>query len=113
MIPYLRVVTRGSVVWIDDAGLRYHRLPLEEQPRERAEWSDERAGPLQDAVWHPMSSWHLGSYPSHVGGGTTCMFETCEVCPGLVVVTESGVPLWFPGATVDQPSPRSSAPWGG
>jgi hypothetical protein len=53
-----RVVTAGSIFELDDDLRRYRRYPNREQPREKPEWSDERAGVLQDFVWHPMVSWH-------------------------------------------------------
>lgn len=50
-----RVESIGSVWWFDEAAGEYLRLPRNEQPREHPEWSDERAGALQDAVWHPYA----------------------------------------------------------
>lgn len=58
------VETLGSFFWIDDTLSRYTRLPKHEAPRERPEWSDERAGVLQDAVWHPMVAWRIGTVPA-------------------------------------------------
>lgn len=56
----LRVTSFGSIWEIDEDLMRYRRYPRREQPRERAEWSDERAGALQDFVWHPMAGeWRL------------------------------------------------------
>ena len=52
----LRVESLGSVWEIDLSLMRYRRYPKEERPREFPEWSDERAGALQDFVWHPMSA---------------------------------------------------------
>lgn len=54
-----KVETQGSYWWLDDNAGEYLRLPKNEQPRERADWSDERAGLLQDGVWHPMEQWWI------------------------------------------------------
>lgn len=59
----IKVETKGSFFWLDEAAGEYLRLPKEERPRERPEWSDERAGALQDAVWHPMVGWRIGPFP--------------------------------------------------
>jgi hypothetical protein len=55
-VNILRVESFGSVWEIDLSLNRYRRYPREERPREREEWSDERAGALQDFVWHPISA---------------------------------------------------------
>lgn len=47
-----RVESHGSMWMIDNDLRRYCRFPKHEGPREKPEWSDERAGKLQDAVWH-------------------------------------------------------------
>lgn len=54
-----RHVSAGSVWELDNDLNRYRRYPRTEGPREVAEWSDERAGSLQDAVWHDMVRWYL------------------------------------------------------
>lgn len=92
----VKVETRGSLFWLDDEAGEYLRLPKHEKPRERPEWSDERAGPLQDAVWHPMNAWRIEPIPTH--GPNHC----CPHCPGLLI--EYGEPgdlektLWAPNA---------------
>jgi hypothetical protein len=59
----VRVETVGSVWLIDETEGRYCRFPLEEKPRERAEWGDERAGDLQDLVWHDFAGqWRIDDY---------------------------------------------------
>lgn len=42
---------------IDDEAKKYRRFPNREAPRERPEWSDHRAGMLQDFIWHPFDRW--------------------------------------------------------
>lgn len=59
----VKVETLGSFFWLDESAMAYARLPKHEAPRERPEWSDERAGVLQDAVWHPMVAWRIGTIP--------------------------------------------------
>lgn len=54
-----RIESKGSIWWFDEQAREYLRLPRVEQPRERPEWSDERAGALQDAVWHPYEWFEL------------------------------------------------------
>ena len=76
------VETNGSVWWLDDGDMTYMRLPKSEMPRERAEWSDERAGVLQDAVWHPMTGWRIRPHPAHAVGSPECLLH-CPNCPGL------------------------------
>lgn len=53
----VRIESRGSVWTFDTEELRYMRFPKHEAPRERPEWSDERAGTLQDGIWHPYKNW--------------------------------------------------------
>ena len=69
-------------VEIDDDLLRYRRLPKHEMGRERPEWSDERAGILQDAVWHTFERWEIRPHPDayvrrlvifNVDGTTRCV----------------------------------------
>ncbi len=55
----VKVESKGSFWWFDERAREYLRLPKQEGPREKAEWSDQRAGALQDAVWHPYESWEL------------------------------------------------------
>jgi hypothetical protein len=55
----IRVETLGSWWLIDEVNLRYCRFPKTEGGRERPEWGDERAGMLQDAIWHEFTGrWH-------------------------------------------------------
>jgi hypothetical protein len=54
-----RVVSAGSVWFFDERTHEYLRMPRREGPRENPEWGDERAGPLQDLVWHPFDSWEV------------------------------------------------------
>jgi hypothetical protein len=37
----------------------YRRSPLNEGGREKPEWGGPEAGPLQDYVWHPFTSWDV------------------------------------------------------
>lgn len=58
-----RVETLGSLWMIDNDLRRYCRFPKHEAPRERPEWSDERAGRLRDSVWHDFAgSWEVDQY---------------------------------------------------
>jgi hypothetical protein len=102
-VTTIKYVTKGSVVWLDEAQLRYLRLPKVEGPRDRPEWSDERAGALQDAVWHPYTSWSVGPYPNHgagaVGEQGCGLWPFCGNCPGLLITTPGGSQLWLPNAT--------------
>lgn len=59
-----RIETLGSIFEIDELDRRYRRFPKHEAPRERPEWSDERAGRLQDGIWHPYLSWEIRVVPS-------------------------------------------------
>lgn len=55
MLPdQFKVESLGSIWEIDTLDMRYRRWPKNEAPRKKPEWSDERAGALQDVVWHPM-----------------------------------------------------------
>lgn len=63
-MPTIRIETQGSVFEIDEDDLRYRRFPKQEAPRERPEWSDDRAGVLQDFVWHPYLSWEIRVVPA-------------------------------------------------
>lgn len=92
-----RVDTVGSSWWLDDDAGQYLRLPRNEAPRERPEWSDARAGVLQDAVWHPMVAWRIGAWPNHPAG---C---SCPICPGLIIdyIGDDGPDMaWAPKATL-------------
>lgn len=100
--PWVTVDTEGSVVWLDDANARYHRMPNTEGPRERPEWGGQDAGPLQDAVWHPMDGWEIGPHLHHrawLPPGGRC---GCDSCPGLIVHTDRAARRWlfFPRAAV-------------
>lgn len=57
LVGMKRIETDGSVWLIDEGAMRYCRFPKTEAGRELPEWGDERAGVLQDAVWHDMSRW--------------------------------------------------------
>lgn len=100
------VVTKGSNVWLDDTAHEYLRLPRTEHPREQADWSDDRAGVLQDAVWHPMIDWRIGPFPPHASGDRECGKPSCRVCPGLMItyVNDRGSPdlAWFPNASMEE-----------
>ena len=77
----------GSLWWIDDDLDEYMRLPKHEGPRERAEWSDERAGSLEDGVWHPMTDWRIGWHPYRAGDW-------------LIINRDESVTVWAPDAKV-------------
>lgn len=49
--------TLGSYWLFNENEKKYCRMPKGEQPREFPEWGDERAGPLQDFVWHEYVKW--------------------------------------------------------
>ncbi len=55
----MRIESFGSIWEIDEEDHRYRRWPKQEAPREHAEWSDERAGALQDFVWHHYDTWFI------------------------------------------------------
>lgn len=55
----LRIESLGSIWEIDEEMLRYRRWPKQEAPREKPEWSDDRAGKLQDFVWHSYVSYWI------------------------------------------------------
>ena len=60
----VRVESLGSVWEIDENLNRYRRFPKTETGREKPEWSDERAGALQDAVWHDFTGdWEIRKRP--------------------------------------------------
>lgn len=52
-----RIETVGSIFEIDEDLMRYRRWPKQEAPRDNPEWSDSRAGALQDFVWHSYERW--------------------------------------------------------
>lgn len=64
----VKIESIGSFWWFDEATHEYMRLPKNEMPRERPDWSDERAGVLQDAVWHPYVSYSIGPVSLHMSG---------------------------------------------
>ena len=57
----MRVTTKGSIFEIDEALQRYRRFPREERPREHPEWGSDKAGALQDFVWHDIDpeGWYI------------------------------------------------------
>lgn len=58
MIPgAIKVESKGSYWWFDELNHKYMRLPKQEAPREKKEWGNEKAGVLQDAIWHDYESW--------------------------------------------------------
>ena len=97
----IHIVTAGSNVWLDETTMTYLRLPVNEAPRDRPEWGDHRAGPLQDNVWHPMISWRIGPHPLHDWEGR-CGHHLCTACPGLMIeyrLDKGGTDItWFPKA---------------
>lgn len=84
----IKIETNGSLWWFDETAHQYMRLPKNELPRERAEWSDERAGVLQDAVWHPYIDYWVvtdrafvnGLFIGHPDGRTSYAPITEGVC---------------------------------
>lgn len=103
----IKVETKGSFFWIDEAACEYLRLPKEERPRERAEWSDERAGALQDGVWHPMAGWRIGPHPEveRLAGVAADILGwpiRKDIFPadGLMIDTPNGKTTWAPDAVV-------------
>jgi hypothetical protein len=94
----VRIETSGSLWVFDEELLRYQRMPKEERPREREEWSDERAGSLQDFVWHDYVRWFITD--------TSGVAESEEhgllvIPPGtLMIVKPDGRMAKAPGARV-------------
>jgi len=112
-----KVETRGSLWWFDDTAHEYLRLPRVEQPRERPEWSDERAGVLQDAVWHPMLGWRIDApdidldalvahYEKAFDPDIAYLLasrhaaEARNVTPGLMIDLPDGTTTWAPEARI-------------
>lgn len=96
-----KIESKGSYWWFDEVAHLYMRLPKEEQPRERAEWSDERAGVLQDAVWHPYIKWAIRNW--HWRGNS-------HYPPGLYITyAEDKSPAYapLPITAVLEPGPES------
>jgi len=58
----IRVESQGSFWMFDEGAMRYCRMPKEEKPRDYEHWSDERAGDLQDFIWHDYLSWRIMSH---------------------------------------------------
>ncbi len=54
-----KIETNGSFWFFDEVNRKYLRMPKQEGPRERPEWGDERAGLLQDLVWHDYADWKV------------------------------------------------------
>lgn len=74
------VATLGSYWEFDEENKRYRRAPRGEGKRENPAWGDERAGIMEDQVWHPYSRWDTQDlYPDHP-----------EVCPHLLIYTSLG-----------------------
>lgn len=106
------VESKGSMWYLDDTLGRFLRLPKHEAPREKAEWSDARAGILQDAVWHDMVRWEIGTHPFYdpepkivavdMGDGWTIPVKVADdPTPGLMIWTEGAeLPSWAPHAVV-------------
>lgn len=107
------VESKGSMWYLDDSLGRFLRLPKHEAPREKAEWSDERAGILQDAVWHPMVRWEIGPHPGYNPDGQMIEVQSEQFpdmppmmvhladdpTPGLMIWTEGAEsPTWAPHA---------------
>lgn len=94
----VRVETVGSVWWFDETTHEYLRLPREEKPREKPEWSDERAGPLQDAVWHPYVRWETGKHPGYNPDGRLVEVPSRDgLLPAIVRVLDDpreGLIIW-------------------
>lgn len=99
----MRVETKGSFWWLDESAHEYMRLPKHEAPRERPEWSDERAGVLQDAVWHPFERWAIGKHPSYRPDGQLVEVpdpRSPDNPPIMVRVLDDpieGLMIWPPG----------------
>lgn len=102
----VRIESAGSLWWIDENAKEYLRTPKVEAPRDPPEWGDERAGALQDLVWHPYDSWALiatvgledylvldavGEWPDELSGpGRLHIFHDdtrCVVAPDAVVLS--------------------------
>lgn len=107
----LHVQTKGSNVWLDCTNLEYLRLPRFETPREYQEWSDHRAGVLEDAKWHPMLSYTVEAHPHHSNDEGICRINAplkpdekrrCPYCPGLIIRygDKPHEAAWFPNAKV-------------
>lgn len=64
----IRVETKGSYWDIDEDRRLYRRWNKVEDVRRddwgeaRPEWSDQRAGALEDGVWHPYARWEIKSW---------------------------------------------------
>ena len=56
---YIIIKSLDSTWTFDEVLKRYMRLPLNESPREFPEWSDERAGPVQDGIWHKYKDYWI------------------------------------------------------
>jgi len=91
------ITTLGSFWEIDEENARYRRAPRGVGKREDPAWGDERAGALQDEVWHPYTSWTTKNlYPSHP-----------EVCPHLVIHGPGGR-LQAPKAEIYTPEEKAA-----
>lgn len=90
----VRIETGGSIFEIDEDMDRYRRFPKNEGPREKPEWSDERAGALQDAVWHPFVKWGYRS------GRLVIQVEEADE-NGMAAVVTAPLPLSNPNAWLD------------
>lgn len=107
----IKVESKGSYWWLDETSGEYLRLPKEEKPRDDPSWGSDEAGPLQDAVWLPMSAWHLGknphrermedAYVAAYGWDALDLFPPAE--DGLIIDTPDGLWVWAPNAEVVTP----------
>jgi hypothetical protein len=55
----IKIESKGSIWTIDEDLKKYMRMPKHEQPREKPQWGDHRAGALQDFVWHEYEKWEI------------------------------------------------------
>lgn len=92
MTSPIRVISLGSVWEIDPELMRYRRYPKVEKPRDNPAWADQRAGALQDFVWHPMTAlpYVRGPFPSQATGYNNRLFiQTRRTTMRMTAVTFS------------------------
>lgn len=106
----IKVESKGSYWWLDEAAGEYLRLPKEEKPRGDPTWGSQDAGALQDAVWLPMTGWRLGKNPTRermenelvAAYGRDALDLFLDTPDGLIIDVpgDNGPWVWAPEAEV-------------
>ncbi len=97
--------TMGSYWWVNTDEKMYLRSTKGEIPREKPEWGNAKAGPLQDFVWHPYVEHSISEcylYPDHVDF-SGFDDDTAPCCPHLRIVLPDGRAIFAPNVVLASP----------